>query len=46
MYAPEVEFLSKGKARTAVRVRCYVSIAATHREGLEVGMSSMPGNHV
>ena len=44
LHAPEVECISKGKARTPYEFGVKVSIATTHREGLVVGMRSMPGN--
>lgn len=43
-HAPEVECISKGKARTPYEFGVKVSIATTLREGLVVGMRSMPGN--
>ena len=44
LHAPEVECISKGKARTPYEFGVKVSIAATLKEGLVVGMRSMPGN--
>ena len=44
MHAPEVECISKGKARTPYEFGVKVSIATTLKEGLVVGMRSMPGN--
>ncbi len=44
LHAPEVECISKGKARTAYEFGVKVSIATTHKEGLVVGCRSMPGN--
>jgi IS5 family transposase len=44
LHAPEVEGLAKGKARTPYEFGVKVSITTTHREGLVVGMRSMPGN--
>jgi IS5 family transposase len=44
LHAPEVECLAKGKARTPYEFGVKVSITTTHREGLVVGMRSMPGN--
>lgn len=41
---PEVECISKGKARTPYEFGVKVSIATTLKEGLVVGMRSMPGN--
>jgi IS5 family transposase len=44
LHAPEAECISKGKARTPYEFGVKVSIATTLREGLVVGMRSMPGN--
>lgn len=44
LHAPEVECISKGKARTPYEFGVKVTIATTLREGLVVGMRSMPGN--
>lgn len=44
LHAPEVECISKGKARTPYEFGVKVSIATTFKEGLVVGMRSMPGN--
>lgn len=44
LHAPEVECLAKGKARTPYEFGVKVSITTTHKEGLVVGMCSMPGN--
>ena len=44
LHAPEVECVSKGKARTPYEFGVKVSIATTLKEGLVVGMRSMPGN--
>ena len=44
LHAPEVEGLAKGKARTPYEFGVKVSITTTHKEGLVVGMRSMPGN--
>jgi IS5 family transposase len=44
LYAPEVECIAKGKARTPYEFGVKVSVAVTAREGLVVGMRSMPGN--
>jgi transposase, IS5 family len=44
LHAPEVECLAKGKARTPYEFGVKVSIATTAKEGLVVGMRSMPGN--
>ncbi len=43
-HAPEVECISKGKARTPYQFGVKVSITTTLKEGLVVGMRSMPGN--
>jgi IS5 family transposase len=44
LHAPEVECISKGKARTPHEFGAKVSLATTLKEGLVVGMRSMPGN--
>ncbi|MGF6604375.1 IS5 family transposase [Paraburkholderia sp. GAS448] len=44
LHAPEVECLAKGKARKPYEFGVKVSIKTTHKEGLVVGMRSMPGN--
>ena len=44
LYAPEVECIAKGKARTPYEFGVKVSVAVTAKEGLVVGMRSMPGN--
>ncbi len=44
LHAPEVECLAKGKTRTLYEFGVKVSITTTHKEGLVVGMRSMPGN--
>lgn len=44
LHAPEVECISKGKARNPYEFGVKVSIATTLKEGLVVGMQSMPGN--
>lgn len=44
LHAPEIECISKGKARTPYEFGVKVSIATTLKEGLVVGMRSMPGN--
>ena len=44
LHAPEVECLAKGKARTPHEFSVKVSVAVTAKEGLVVGMRSMPGN--
>lgn len=44
LHAPEVECISKGKSRHPYEFGVKVSVAITHKEGLVVGMRSMPGN--
>ncbi len=44
LHAPEVECISKGKARRPYEFGVKVSITTTHREGLVVGARTMPGN--
>lgn len=44
MHAPEVECIAKGKVRHPYEFGVKVSIATTHKEGLVVGIKSMPGN--
>ena len=44
LHAPEAECISKGKARTPYEFGVKVTIASTLKEGLVVGMRSMPGN--
>jgi len=44
LHAPEVECLSKGKARQRYEFGVKVSVATTLREGLVVGIRAMPGN--
>ncbi len=44
LHAPEVECISKGKARMPYEFGVKVSVATTLKEGLVVGMRSMPGN--
>lgn len=43
LHAPEVECISKGKARTPYEFCVKVSIATMLKQGLVVGMRSMPG---
>ncbi len=43
LHAPEVECIAKGKVRKPYEFGVKVSIAVTAREGLVVGMRSMPG---
>ena len=42
--APEVECLSKGKARKPCEFGVKISLAVTHKQGLMVGTRSFPGN--
>lgn len=44
LHAPEVECISKGKARSPYEFGVKVSVATTLKEGIVVGMRSMPGN--
>lgn len=44
LHAPEVECIAKGKARTPYEFGVKVTIATTLKEGLVLGMRSMPGN--
>jgi IS5 family transposase len=44
LHAPEVECISKGKARVRYEFGVKVSIVTTLKEGLVVGARSMPGN--
>ena len=44
LHAPEAECIGKGKARQPYEFGVKVSIATTLKEGLVVGMRSMPGN--
>ena len=44
VHAPEVECISKGKARTPYEFGLKVTIATTLNEGLVLEMRSMPGN--
>jgi len=44
LHAPEAECIAKGKARQPYEFGVKVSIATTHKEGLVVGMRTMPGN--
>lgn len=43
LHAPEVECIAKGKARTPYEFGVKVSVAVTVKEGVVVGMRSMPG---
>ncbi|MCA3517332.1 MAG: IS5 family transposase, partial [Rhodobacter sp.] len=44
LHEPEVECISKGKARVRYEFGCKVSVATTLDEGFVVGMRSFPGN--
>jgi IS5 family transposase len=44
LHAPEVECISKGKARNPYEFGVKVSLAVTHKQGLMVGARSFPGN--
>ena len=44
LHAPEVECISKGKARQPYEFGVKVTVATTHKEGQVVGMRSLPGN--
>jgi len=44
LHEPEVDCISKGKARARYEFGTKVSVATTHKEGFVVGMRSMPGN--
>ena len=44
LHAPEVECISKGKARKPYEFGVKVSLAVTHKRGLMVGARSFPGN--
>jgi len=44
LHAPEVECISKGKARQRYEFGVKASLAVTHRQGLVVGARSFPGN--
>lgn len=44
LHAPEVECISKGKARNPYEFGVKVTLATTLKEGTVVGMRSMPGN--
>jgi IS5 family transposase len=43
-HAPEVAYISKGKARTPYKFGVKVTVATTLKEGFVVGMRSLPGN--
>ena len=44
LHAPEVECISKGKARNPCEFGVKVSLAVTHKQGLMVGARSFAGN--
>jgi IS5 family transposase len=44
LHAPEVECISKGKARQRYEFGVKVSLAVTHQQGLMVGALNCPGN--
>ncbi|WP_323771742.1 IS5 family transposase [Antarctobacter sp.] len=44
LHEPEVDCISKGKARVRYEFGCKVSLAITIDEGFVVGMRAMPGN--
>lgn len=44
LHAPEVECISKGKARQPYEFGVKASLAITHRSGLAVGARTFPGN--
>jgi len=44
VHAPEVECISKGKSHKKYEFGVKVSIATTSREGIVIGMRSLPGN--
>ncbi len=44
LHAPEVECISKGKARKPCEFGVKVGLAVTHKSGLMVGARSFPGN--
>ena len=44
LYEPEVDCISKGKARVRYEFGCKVGVATTLDEGFVVGMRSFPGN--
>jgi len=44
LHAPEVNCISKGKARAPYEFGCKVTVAVTAKEGLVVGMRAMHGN--
>jgi IS5 family transposase len=44
LHEPEVDCISKGKARVRYEFGCKVSIATTLAEGFVIGLRSLPGN--
>jgi len=44
IHAPEVECIAKGKARKKYEFGVKVSVVTTSREGIVIGMKSLPGN--
>ena len=44
LHAPEVDCISKGKARNPYEFGVKVSLVVTHKQGLMVGARSLPGN--
>ena len=44
LHEPDVDCISKGKARVRYEFGSKVSVATTHKEGFVVGMRAMPGN--
>ena len=44
VHAPEVECISKGKAHKKYEFGVKVSVVTTSREGIVIGMKSLPGN--
>ena len=44
LHAPEVECINKGKSRQPYEFGVKMSVTTTHKEGLVVGMRSLPGN--
>lgn len=44
LHAPEAECITRGKARQPCEFGVKVLVVTAHKEGLVVGMRSMPGN--
>jgi len=44
VHAPEVECIAKGKARKKYEFGVKVGVVTTSREGIVIGMKSLPGN--